>query len=84
MKVLGWLLVAAVVLALLRAALAVLIAGLVLLLVAGLWLNPQAVIGFVALCVVAGLVQNHPLPSLGLMALMTIAGMVRSSSGKSS
>ena len=76
MRVLGWLLAAALALAVLRAALAVLVAGLVLLLLVGLCINPQAVVGFVLLCVVAGLVQSHPLPCLGLAALAIVAGAV--------
>jgi hypothetical protein len=76
-KVLGWVLAAAVALAVLRAALAVLIAGLAVLLIVTLWINPQAVLGFLALCMIGGLVRSYPLATLSLAALMTIAGIAR-------
>jgi hypothetical protein len=76
MKALGWLLAAAVALAVLRAALAVLITGLVVLLIVTLWINPQAVLGFIALCMIGGLVRSYPLACLGLAALMVWANIL--------
>jgi hypothetical protein len=76
-KVFGWLLAAAVALAVLRAALVVLIAGLVVLLILTLSTNPQAVLGFIALCIVGGLVRSYPLATLSLAALITVAGILR-------
>ena len=77
MRVLGWLVVAAVALALLRAALVVLVAGVIVLLIIGLLCDPAAVCGFIILCVLAGLVQQHPLPCLGVAALVIVAGICR-------
>lgn len=77
MKLLGFLLAAAVALASLRAALAVLVVGVIVLLLVGLCLEPQAVIGVIALCVVAGLVQQYPLPCLGVAASIAVAAIAR-------
>ena len=77
MRLFGWLLAAAVALAVLQAAVAALVAGVILLLVVGLWTNPQAVVGFIVLCVVAGLIQSQPLAFLGVVALMTSTRLLR-------
>jgi hypothetical protein len=71
MKVIGWLLAASVALAVLRAALAVLIAGLFVLLIVTLWINPQAVLGFLALCIIGATADRHPI-GLGIFIIVIL------------
>lgn len=80
MKLLGTLLLACVILAAIRAAIAALF---IIFVVALLWsacARPRETLGFVGVCLLAGLIQDHGLAFLGVVALGLIVTLVRSNS----
>ncbi len=73
----GALVTALLVIAAAQAAAAALGVLLLLALVYGAFVYPRETFGLLGLCIVAGLIQRHPLACLGLAALLTVGGMIR-------
>lgn len=77
MKLLGIFLTACVVLAAAQAAAAALAALLLCGIIYGLFACPRELFGLLALCIVAGVIERHPLPCLGLIVLVAVTGTMR-------
>lgn len=77
MKAAGILVTAIIVLAAAQAAAAALYIALLSALVYGVFAYPRETFGLLGFCLLAGLVERHPLPCLSLVALMTVARMTR-------
>lgn len=81
MKVVGYLLGACVILAVVRAVAAALIIGLGLSIVIGVCVRPKETFGLLAFLLIAGLIQHHGLAFLAVVALVLIFGVIKQIAG---
>lgn len=81
MKLFGIILAAAIILAALKVAIVVLLIGLVLALLWGLYYRTQVTVGFLAYCVIGSLMERHPLACIGMVTLLIVAGAARRERG---
>lgn len=79
MKGAGFFLSALLALAVLQAAVKVVAALIILAIVWGVFAYPAQTFGLLAFCLVAGLIDRHPLACIGGMVALTVAVIVRES-----